>query len=173
MSIYGTIYEVPEGSVKHLAYEASPCRISLLAVAFSAVSLTVLFVLCCRRPRKTLVVRLLPEAIPNAALKTSQDERGIIHPDVMFFAPDGSTCAAVSTAVPGSTANVKAFETFAGDHGHRVSTPIRPLHPAYQPTQPVNVHAAHHAVLRRDSSTELTLPPGYISQRNAKMASVS
>ncbi|KAH9370343.1 hypothetical protein HPB48_006739 [Haemaphysalis longicornis] len=133
-----------------------PRTIALALVLISAVSLTVLCILCCRRPRRKSLC-LATAALPAAALRTTQDAQGIIHPDVAF-----RVLGEASGAAAPHSERLKPAESSS-----RVITPLRPLSPAYQPTQPVSVRSTpcHRGAL------ELTLPPGYIAQREAKLAS--
>ncbi|KAL3201196.1 hypothetical protein MRX96_043055 [Rhipicephalus microplus] len=59
--------------------------IALVVILASSVALTVLCILCCRRPRRKSPTLCVPAAsLPAAAMRTTQDAEGIIHPDVAF-----------------------------------------------------------------------------------------
>ncbi|KAL1422407.1 hypothetical protein MTO96_022277 [Rhipicephalus appendiculatus] len=139
-------------------------RIALAVILASAVALTVLCILCCRRPRRKSPTLCVPAAtLPAAAMRTTQDAEGIIHPDVAFRTATEATGA----PAPLTEMLMKADDMLRvpADPPSGVITPLRPLSPAYQPTQPVSVRTTpcHHRAL------ELTLPPGYIAQRDAKL----
>ncbi|KAH6939487.1 hypothetical protein HPB50_018572 [Hyalomma asiaticum] len=139
-------------------------RIALVVILASAVALTVLCILCCRRPRRKTPAICVPTAtLPAAALRTTQDAEGIIHPDVAFRAATEASGA----PAPLTEMLMKADDMLRvpAEQPSGIITPLRPLSPAYQPTQPVSVRTTpcHHRAL------ELTLPPGYIAQRDAKL----
>ncbi|XP_077512467.1 uncharacterized protein LOC144123524 [Amblyomma americanum] len=130
----------------------------------SAVVMTVLCIVCCRRPRRKSPTLCIPTAaLPAAALRTTQDAQGIIHPDVAFRV----VAEASGAAAPLAEALRAADPLRVADPPSRIITPLRPLSPAYQPTQPVSVRTTpcHRGAL------ELALPPGYIAQRDTKLAS--
>ncbi|XP_023242365.1 uncharacterized protein LOC111640573 [Centruroides sculpturatus] len=130
-------------------YSAWYFWIALLVVICVVVALIVICVMCCRKPRKVAMIRCW-QPVPNAVLKTAQDPQGIIQPDVIFYKkPAGGT---VTVVVPGTPSL-------------RLTTPMRPLTPAYEPTQPVTIRTTRAVAT---TSNELTLPPGYIPNQDPK-----
>ncbi|KAF8771563.1 hypothetical protein HNY73_018965 [Argiope bruennichi] len=117
-------------------------------------------VLCCCKNRKndtsTVLGRILLSLPPT--LFTTRDPDGIIQPNVMFYTRpptrDQASAAIVARALPPMTAK------------DRLTTPIMPLNPAYQPSQPVTVTSSTSTTVI--NSNELTLPPGYVVNRDVK-----
>ncbi|CAL1288335.1 unnamed protein product [Larinioides sclopetarius] len=134
--------------------------ISLLCVCFMLMTLLMVCVLCCCRNRKndtsTVLGRILLSLPPT--LFTTRDPDGIIQPNVMFYSRpptrDQTSTAIVARALPPMTAK------------DRLTTPIMPLNPAYQPSQPVTVTSSTSTTVI--NSNELTLPPGYVVNRDVK-----
>ncbi|XP_028966600.1 uncharacterized protein LOC114828076 [Galendromus occidentalis] len=135
--------------------------------SFSLVILTSTIVICCRRQSRLLVLKMgkqIPRAPP---LKTAvQDATGIIQPDVMFFAggihesnaaKPGAMAALIPATLVGAAVQGLTFSPEAP-----ILTPLKPLSPAYQASQPIQLKTSRYL---GTLSEELALPPGYLQQR--------
>ncbi|XP_013781856.1 uncharacterized protein LOC106466156 [Limulus polyphemus] len=139
---------VPPTKVAPL-YSAWYFWVAIFIVGCLTVSMAIACILCCKKNRKDVLIRLA-QSVPNAVLRTAQDSHGIIQPDVTFYQrpPIKEECATVSTTRSAPL---------------RLTTPIRPLTPAYQPSQPITITTVRAAT----SCTDLTLPPGYVMSRDS------
>lgn len=123
----------------------------IVLVTFAVVAIVLSCLFCWRKPYKTAVVRL-SEPLPDAVLGSVLAPEGIIQPDVTFYT---QVVSYQKVPTPGEERR---------SNTPRLTTPLRPLDPAYQPTQPVTI-----TTVRVPSfSTDLTLPPGYVSLRDTK-----
>ncbi|GBM05682.1 hypothetical protein AVEN_175534-1 [Araneus ventricosus] len=108
--------------------------------------------------RKTHGLRDLTITQAHQWRREARDPDGIIQPNVMFYSRpptrDQASTAIVARALPPMTAK------------DRLTTPIMPLNPAYQPSQPVTVTSSTSTTVI--NSNELTLPPGYVVNRDVK-----
>ncbi|XP_076328015.1 uncharacterized protein LOC143234499 isoform X1 [Tachypleus tridentatus] len=106
--------------------------------------------MCCKKNRNNVVIKL-KRSLPNAVLRTTRNSHGIIQPDVSFY--QRPPAKDTTTSLCGTHCAI-----------FRLTTPIRPLTPAYQPTQPVTVTT----VSVPTSCDDLTLPPGYVTSRDLR-----
>ncbi|KAF8794775.1 hypothetical protein HNY73_002711 [Argiope bruennichi] len=127
----------------------------IIVVVFCTTLASILLCLiCCRKPYKTAVVRL-SEEIPSHFPGTVLAAEGIIQPDVSFYT-QVQPCNGVVAKSP-KISDLRP-ET------PRLPTPCKPLEPAYQPTQLLTITTVRLPYLTSD----LALPPGYVSLRDVK-----
>ncbi|XP_022668552.1 uncharacterized protein LOC111258541 [Varroa jacobsoni] len=151
--------------------------------SFSLVALTVVMVLCCRRQKRLLILKM-GHHLPKTPLKTTvQNATGIIQPDVMFYSGGrNETCKRIHNSYSGTVATTigtceqgllpATLLGTAASPAHSLMavipptmvlpTPLRPLCPAYQASQPVQLKSSGYL---GTLSEELALPPGYLQHR--------
>ncbi|GFQ73602.1 uncharacterized protein TNCT_213821 [Trichonephila clavata] len=127
--------------------------IIILVICCTIIALALLCMICCRKPYKTAVVRL-SEEIPSHFPGTVLAPEGIIQPDVSFYT-QVQPCNALT-----KSPNIETQRT----ETPRMPTPCKPLEPAYQPTQLLTITTVRLPYLTSD----LALPPGYVSLRDIK-----
>lgn len=151
------------------------------------VVLVLLAVLCCHFSEKTTVVRFI-DTTPKGLFGTIRDSHGLIHPKVKFYDPPFRPSTAVSTISNGeierrtsdsSLLQLKsAIETRKGSFSNlgpcdkmannlytpvHLSSPLRPLVPAYQSIEPLHISSVPYAFSSYLRDDEIALPPGYVT----------
>ncbi|GIY24584.1 hypothetical protein CDAR_169451 [Caerostris darwini] len=146
-------HSVPELYVFSPVYLDWYVWMTIIIIGCIAIASVFLCLSCCRKPYKTAVVRLseeLPSHFPGTVLAAE----GIIQPDVSFYT-QVQPCSGVAKS---PNINIHRLET------PRLATPCKPLEPAYQPTQLLTITTVRLPYLTSD----LALPPGYVSLRDTK-----
>ncbi|GIX84317.1 uncharacterized protein CEXT_643722 [Caerostris extrusa] len=166
-------HSVPELYVFSPVYLDWYVWMTIIIIGCIAIASVFLCLSCCRKPYKTAVVRLseeLPSHFPGTVLTFKQNfqplkqdkkkfryvlaAEGIIQPDVSFYT-QVQPCSGLAKS---PNINIHRLET------PRLPTPCKPLEPAYQPTQLLTITTVRLPYLTSD----LALPPGYVSLRDTK-----
>ncbi len=104
----------------------------------------------------------------------AHDEKGIIQPDVVFYRRPSTAQSFAhwndSERRASDNSDVLECESIDSnetneDSSVRLSTPIKPLVPAYQLSEPLNVSKVRspQILCRNQTADEFTLPPGYVT----------
>ncbi|KAG8188881.1 hypothetical protein JTE90_018286 [Oedothorax gibbosus] len=143
--------------------------VSLFAACFVLLISGMVCVVCCCRGKKSRVTPrpLVDRFILSTTLFTTRATNGIIEPQVMFYSrPPTSKNNEEEFSSPAVVAKAMAPMTTKDRLG--LTTPILPLDPAYQSSQQVNVISCSTSTTTVINSNELTLPPGYVINREVK-----